>query len=341
MILSKFILIDLFFIKKIIYILFKTLIIFNIYLLKKKHKDNYIIFNRIAFGDTFSNCVENYYKILNSGKKILTKSSLENKIVKFFFPGQNLKLFFSVPSFVPFYSINHLLNKNDFFNKSITKNYIVDSNKIKSSLATKKIIFNLLKKNKDKISSEIKKIKKKSYVLMHIKHYTTNVNNLDHSSPRSTSNLEKITKIVKFLKNKKINIIFLGNKYDLSIRKLKKIICKDVIFFEDLTKTQSIIDQLYIHYNSKLCIGNQGGSFIISMYLKKKIIFIDTLVHIINKYPMNYEKNITNIFKKIILKGKKTDLTDLHVKKVSDKNLKYRIIECSFNEIKKNLKKYL
>ena len=56
---------------------------------------------------------------------------------------------------------------------------------------------------------------------------------------------------------------------------------------------------------------------------------------------MNYEKNITNIFKKIIFKGKKTDLTDLHVKKILNKSLEYRIIECSFAEIKKKLEKYI
>ena len=94
MILKKYIIVNFKFIKKIFYLFLAKLIIINIYIIKKKLKLNIIINNKNAFGDTFSFCIENYYKILNSGKKILTKSSLENKIVKFFFPGQNLKLFF-------------------------------------------------------------------------------------------------------------------------------------------------------------------------------------------------------------------------------------------------------
>ena len=342
MILKKYIIVNFKFIKKIFYLFLAKLIIINIYIIKKKLKLNIIINNKNAFGDTFSFCIENYYKILNSGNKILTKSSLENKIVKFFFPGQNLKLFFSVPSFIPFYPINTLLSKNYLFNKNITKKYIVNDINIKSSLITKKIIFNLLEKNKDKISSKIKKIKKQSYVLIHIKHYTSNANNLEHSSPRSTSSLNKIRKIIKFLKNKNIKIIILGNKFDLFIKKNKKTISNDVVFFEDLSKSQSIIDQLYIHYNSKLCIGNPGGAFIISMYLQKKIIFIDSLRHFINRFPMMYEKNIINLFKKIIVNNKIQILNDRHVQKILKKKIiKYQIVETSFEDIKKSLYYYV
>jgi hypothetical protein len=56
---------------------------------------------------------------------------------------------------------------------------------------------------------------------------------------------------------------------------------------------------------------------------------------------MNYEKNVTNIFKKIIINGEKKILTDLYVKKIMNKSLKYKIIECSFAEIKKSIEKYV
>jgi ADP-heptose:LPS heptosyltransferase len=144
------------------------------------------------------------------------------------------------------------------------------------------------------------------------------------------------------LKNQNINIIFLGNKYDLAMRKLKKKISKDVVFFEDLSKSQSIIDQLYIHYNSKLCIGNPGGAFIISMYLQKKIIFIDSLRHFINRFPMMYEKNIINLFKKIIVNNKIQILNDRYSQKILKKKIiKYQIVETSFEEIKKSLRYYV
>jgi len=298
----------------------------------------------VSFGDTFSFCLENYHKIKNSNKRILTKSTLEHKIVKFFFPNKCSKLFFSIPMLIPFYSINNLLNNNQYFKNNINKNYLIKDDKIKSSQKTRELIENLIESNSKKVSQNIKKFNKKKYILMHIKYYNTDKNDLRFSYPRATSNLEKIFKIIEYLNKKKITVVVLGDSYDKSVKILKNKINNNVLFFEDLSKNQSIIDQMYIHYYSSLCIGNPGGSFIISMYLQKKIIFFDSLINVINKYPMMYGKNITNLYKKITIKNKTNFLSDKYIKNFKEKNIEkinYQIIESSYEDIKKSLSKYI
>ena len=333
------------YLKSFIFYLLSKLIILNIFFINKFYNNKLILLSRIAFGESFSYCIENYLKIKRSGKKIITKTDTEDKVVNFFFPNKNLKLLFSVPDFIPYYRLNDYLLKNEYFNQNVTK--LKEAHNLKKlenvdGEKKKNLLIILLKKNEHNVTKSVKKLVKKKYVLMHIKHYSNDINNVEGSSPRSTSNLNKISKTIKFLKRKNIKVVILGDKFDLFIKKYKKKIFNDVVFFEDLSKSQSILDQLYIHYNSKLCIGNPGGAFIISQYLQKKIIFIDSLRMLIYKFPMTYQKNTINLFKKIIVNNKIQTLNDRHVQKILQKKItKYQIVETSFKEIKKHLKDYI
>jgi hypothetical protein len=332
------------YLKSFIFYLLSKLTILNIFFINKFYNNKLILLERMAFGETFSYCIENYLEIKRSGKKIITKNDTEDKIVNFFFPNKNLKLLFSVPNFISYYWLNDYLLKNEYFNQNVTKLKEAHNLKELEKVDRKKkknLIISLLKKNEHNVTKSIKKLKKKKYILMHIKHYSNDINNTEGSSPRSTSNLNKILKTIKFLKRKNIKIVILGDKFDLFIKKYKRTILNDVVFFEDLSKNQSVIDQIYIHYYSTLCIGNPGGAFIISMYLQKKIIFLDSLIHVIDKFPMMYDKNVKNLYKKIIIKNQKNILSDVHIKNLKKRKINYQIIETSLDVIKKSLSKYI
>ena len=63
----------------------------------------------------------------------------------------------------------------------------------------------------------------------------------------------------------------------------------------------------------------------------------------LNKFPMMYENNSKNIYKKIIFKKKIKIFSDIHVEKILNKRFKgdYKIIETDYKEIKKNIFKFL
>ena len=78
-----------------------------------------------------------------------------------------------------------------------------------------------------------------------------------------------------------------------------------------------------------------------SIYLKKKIIFFDTLIFKINKNSLLISSNIKNLYKKIIYNNKTEILSDKHVeliltKKINSRN-KYQIKENNFYEIKNEI----
>jgi hypothetical protein len=163
------------FLKRFIFYFLSKLIVVNIFFIKKFCNIKSILFKRMAFGETFSYCVENYSKINKSGKKIITKNATEDKIVNFFFPNKNLKLLFSVPNFIPYYRLNDYLLKNKYFNRSVTKLKEPQNIKESKKFINKKIdqdkkknlIIGLLKKNEKNVTESIKKLKNKerSYYL--------------------------------------------------------------------------------------------------------------------------------------------------------------------------------
>ena len=134
---------------------------------------------------------------------------------------------------------------------------------------------------------------------------------------------------------KKIKIIILGNKKDIFLKKVKKFSKnKNIFYFNKLSKNEKMIDQLYIHKNCKFSIGTDCGALIMSIFLKKKIIFFDA---IFKSSPLNKYKNIIFLYKKIKLKHKKILLTKKYYKSQNSNE----IIENSYSEIIKKIKKVI
>lgn len=327
-------------IKECIYQFLANLININIFFLKKFSKNKYIYSKKISFGDTFTFFIENFYKTKN--KKIIIFSKLEEKISKLIFSkGKIKKILFLIPSFIPTYRISFLLQNKKNFNQP--SSYDVNDEKLKVKNKHKKLLINILNNNIKYISPNLKNFQNQKYYLISIKHFDKNKNKIVGAHTRSTSDLKKVYKLINFLSKDKV--IILGDKYDKSYKILKKNYKnkKNIFFFKDLSKSQSIIDQLFIHYYAFLAVGNASGAFIMSIYLKKKVIFFDTLIFKINKNSLLISKNIKNLFKKIIYNNKTEILSDKHVeliltKKINSQN-KYQIKENNFYEIKNEILK--
>ena len=201
------------------------------------------------------------------------------------------------------------------------------------------MIGKLLKRNINLVSPKLKKIKNKKFVLMFIKHYNKSKLITDGTNSRHTLNFNKIYKIIDFFIKKKKIVVILGNDFDKSIPILKKKYNKNnnIIFFKEISLEQSIYDQLFVHYYSSLSIGSDSGAFVMSHYLKKKLILFDAL----KDKNLSYQrfKNIKMLYKKIIYDGKKENLSTTNLNMISKINNKFLIKENSFAEIKKELEK--
>ena len=324
--------------KEFIYQCVANLININIFFLRKFSKNKYIYTKKISFGDAFTFFIKNFYKIKN--KKIIIFSKLEEKISKLFYSEKNIKkIFFLIPSFIPTYRISYLLKKKKSFNQR--SSYDVNDEKMKVKNKHKNFLINILNNNIKYISPNLKDFQYQKYYLIFIKHFDKDKNKIIGAHTRATSDLKKVYKLINFLSKNKV--IILGDKYDKSYKILKKYYKnkKNIFFFKDLSKSQSILDQLFIHYYAFLAVGNASGAFIMSIYLKKRIIFFDTLIFKINKNRTLTSKNIKNLFKKIIYNNKSEILTDKHVElilknKIIPKN-KYEIKENNFYEIKNEI----
>jgi hypothetical protein len=325
-------------IKEFIYQFLTNLININIFFLKKFSKNKYIYSKKISFGDTFTFFIENFYKIKN--KKIIIFSKLEEKISKLIFPEEKIKkILFLIPSFIPTYRISYLLQNKKNFNQR--NPYDVNDEKLKVKNKHKNLLINILNHNIKYISPNLKNFQNQKYYLISIKHFDQNKNKIVGAHTRATSDFKKVYKLINFLSKNKV--IILGDKYDKSYKILKKNYKnkKNIFFFKDLSKSQSIIDQLFIHYYAFLAVGNASGAFIMSIYLKKKIIFFDTLIFKINKNSLLISNNIKNLYKKVIYNNKTEILSDKHVELILTKKLnsrnKYQIKENNFYEIKNEI----
>jgi len=330
--------------KKIIYKLITKLIIINLIFYKKFSSKNNIYFRHISFGDSFTNYIENWDVIKKKKLKVLVLSKLEKKIAELFFNDNQIsKLFFLIPSFIPVYPVRSLLNKSKYFIP--TKIYDPDLETIKVRNKHKNLLVRLLKKNVRFVSDKLIKFKKEKYFLISIKYFNNNKEQIDGAFSRQTSNLNKICEVINFLLKKKIIVIIMGSKFDIAFKILKKNLNKKILFFNDLSKSQSMVDQLFIHYYSSLWIGNPSGSIIISLYLKKKCILIDSVKWMTVKFSLFHSKNILQIFKKIVYDKKCEYLSDIHINKVLKKKLglnnKYKIIENSAELIINKLSRFV
>jgi len=333
--------------KKIILKIIASFINFNLFFFKTINQKNYIYFDNISFGDTFTNYIHNYFLIKKRKIKILIFSEFEKKIINFFFNKKNiLETFFLVPDFISIYSIHNMLKNKDYYKPS--KEYTLDNKELVVQKEHVNLLNNLLKSKINLVSKKIAKLQKKKICLIFIKHNNKNVNDVSYSNSRQSTNFKKIYSVINFLIKNKQMVIVLGNaKHDKSINILKKHYKNNINiqFFEDLSDSYSIIDQLFIHKYSSLSIGNCSGAFIMSIYLKKKIIFFDALKTETNYYSLMHSKNIINLFKKVIFDKKLVNLSDTIVQKILNKKKiinakmitlnKYEIKENNFEEIKK------
>jgi hypothetical protein len=323
-------------IKKIIYNLFALLIRLNLFIIDKKNKSNYVVCPYPSFGDSFVFCIQNYNRILNNGFRIVVYSKFVKKISEFFFEKHKIyNIFFSIPLCIPTYYVGFILKRYLPVKKKFGINF-----KKNISGKEKKILENILKEKYKYVSSNIKNFKKKKYVLFFVKHFNKNKNDIRVGPQRQTSDLGKIFKVVKFLINNDIKILVLGDKKEKIINILKKnFINKNILYFNEISKDQTMIDQLFVHNYSKFSIGSDSGAFIMSIFLKKKIIFFDSLKTDDKYLCFN---NIKFIHKKIIINNKvKKNLSFKLAEKIINSKKKYLIEECSFLEIKKAIIKLI
>jgi putative glycosyltransferase (TIGR04372 family) len=324
--------------KEIIYVFFANLINFNLYLIKTLYKKNFVYSKKISFGDTFIFYINNYFKIKKYKLKIVILSKLEYEISKLFFSKKNIiKAFFLIPKFIPVYRINTLLLQKKNFNPN--PSFEIDYSKKLTFNKFRILLKKILKKNINYISQEIVKLKNQKFILIFVKHYNKK-STFSGSESRQTSNFIKIYKTINFILKKKIKVVVMGNKYDNSLKILKKKYFnhKKVIFFNEISPHHSIFDQLYVHYYSLFYIGSDSGALIISRYLKKKMIIFDS----IKDNDESYQKSKDNLilFKKIICNKKKQILSQqTHINNYRNIIGKYTIKENSFLEIKHALKK--
>ena len=300
----------------------------------------------MAFGDTFINYINNYHKINKENNvTIIITSELEKKLAEFFFTKNNIKeTFFLIPAFVPVYPIFEILNRKRGLSSNM--GYDLDNAKLIVKNLHKKILINKLKDKIYLVSSDLRKIQDKKYFVIFVKHYDKNINNINGSFSRQTSKFYKIFQIIDFLKAHKITVLIFGNKYEESVQIIKKKYKDDktVLFFYELSKSYSIIDQLFVFRFSSLCIGSNSGAFIIPTYLKKKIIFFDGFSQ--NFDSLTKAKNIKNFYKTILYRKKNYIFTykillEILNKKKLGINIKYEIKENSFDEMKSTIEKNL
>ena len=196
-----------------------------------------------------------------------------------------------------------------------------------------------------KISVLIESIKLRSlaFVILFIKHYNNDKNDLSGSSSRQTADLKPIEKILVFLKNKKITTIVFGISSDKSVKILKYFVKKNnlnkyVLFLEDLSPNYLFQDQIFIAHKSMGYIGSTSGPASLFYFLRKKILILNCPKS--EEIPLCYDKNnekkfIKYLFKYTISKKK------IILKTNNYKSYKSKIYEASFQDIKKQIISFL
>jgi hypothetical protein len=326
-------------IKKFIYQVFALLLKINISLFKKKLGSDLICNFQNSFGDSCAFYIQNHGQIIKKNNKILVYSEFEKKIASFFFINKKiLNTFFFIPKFIPIYSISLILDK--FFYKYSKKNRVDYKKKVDNKI----IIFleNLLQSRLDTVSKKIKKLKKLKYIVFYVKHINENINdlNIESGAFRQTANKKKIFEILNFITKKKYKVVILGDIKEKINNEIKnKIKNKNILFLSELSGNQNMIDQLYLHYHCNFAVGSDCGAFIFSHFLKKKILFFDSIK---NNYGLQKKENIIFLFKKIFFNNEKSILLNITMLK-SDfmKNKIFNVSENSVIEIKDKILKLI
>lgn len=284
--------------KEIIIKFYSSLILLNILAIKKISKYK-LLYCDLAFGDSFAYYIFNYKKISNKRYKVLTFSHLDHNNASFLFGNSKIiKNFFFIPKIFPIYGIITYLRSKKIF---CSGNYKFHKYKIKEE--NKKIVENKLFENIHLVSKKLLFLKNERYILFFIKYYNKNINDISGSAGRQSNNFYKITKILQFFKKKKINIIVIGNSEDKSIPILRNITNEQNLFNVKFLKdySNSIINQLFVHYYSQGGIGSDSGAFIYSWFFKKKVLHFDTTPSN-ESLALAKNKNVKFLYKSIQLK---------------------------------------
>ena len=320
-----------------IVLLYANLINFWLLIVKKFTNYEFIYPKYISFGDTFIFYLYKYSKIVkDKNKKIIIFGTTDGKVAKLLFKkNKYIFNFFYIPSFFPEHAIQMKLRKLSNFSPTIC-NYL--------SLRNRDSIKNLININYQKkkiISKKILEYKNKNYILVFVKFYNENINDLSGSSDRQTSNLKKIYDLIDFLLSKNLEVIIMGNNSDKSIPLIRKFDFgnsnKKINFFKDMSDKYSIFDQLFAVNNSIGFVGNGSAFGELVYFQKKKSIVFDC--------PFgSYTDQIHPEYRKVLYKNikieEKTQLLDINlVNQINQGKItsKFEVIETPLEKIIKEI----
>jgi hypothetical protein len=314
--------------------IYSRLINFNLILINLSNK-NFYYNHSLAFGDSMCYYLHNYKSIIYSKNKIpLAFGGFQEEIVDFFFPKYK-KIFFKIYFYMPYYRIcKYLYNASHF--KPIINYHLDKNNMMTDELLLKNDYDFTLKRilKKKKIRFEIKELARKRYICFFFKYYNNNVNDVfSLPSVRQTTDINKIVDLISYLILNEFKIFVFGDYKDKGTVTLKKKYFNDpnIYFTEDFNA--NVTEQIYIANQSMGFVGNQAGTHIPFLLLKKKTLVFDCISTPYIKINTNLP-HATYLFKKIIIRKKKYKLHTRHL----NYKKKYTVLENNFAEIKKNIK---
>jgi len=332
------------FLINIIYLLYSKLIILEIIIRSNIFSNTRLLYSGwdggFGFGDHVTFCV-NIKSKLNKNSKLFCYSNQQFETAKFFYEKKYLiKSIFSIPKFLNTSIIGlYFLGKHKNFKPQ--KLMSPHNKKLKITLyygTNEQIKYIKTRLNKFEVSAKLKKVLEDKTIVLFIKNFShiKTMNKNINFQVRQTRNLDKIFRLLNFLK-KKFKIVILGNRDDNFIKIIgdKKLIDNKKIFlFDDLSENYSIADQVYLAENVSGYVGNGSGAMVFFDILKKKVLLIDFMYMENLKF---WKKNRNYLFKKAL--NKETNKAEIfNYYKRYDAN-KYKIIENNFEEIIKSIKK--
>jgi len=296
-----------------------------------------------GYGDHVTFCVNIKNKIGKKGK-IFCYSQLQYDTACFLYDKKNI-----IKSFLP---LPKFLNESGIGFKYLHPSKIFNPENIKSPHNKKIGAYHLYYGTKNQIkfiknnlkrfcvSKKLIEILEKKTITLFVKNFSLkkNANKDLNFQMRQTRNLDKIYKLINYIKRKKIKLIILGTNKDhfMKIIQNKKIVDnKKVYLFKQISKNYSIADQAYLAENSLGYVGNYSGSDAFFQILRRKIINIDMVNW---KHLKLWKNNRKCVFKYVIdKKNKAKSILDSN-KYYSNK--KYIIKETSFEELLNIVKKH-
>lgn len=318
--------------------IYSKMINFWLYALQKFSNKEYIYPQYISFGDTYMFYLYNYTKIKLENKKIIIFGHTDSKFVELIFKKHQ---YIYNPFYLLKFSPEHLVHAK-LKNEKNFKPYICDYTKVRNRPSIKNLINHNFKKKVNKISKNIIELKNKKYFLFFIKYYNDDINNISGSGTRQTANFVKVKKLIEFMLDNNHKVLVMGNNFDKSVEKIKKLDFKDkkkdVLFFNDISDNYDLGDQIYVVNNSVGYVGN-GCGFTEPVYFQRKIGIIFDIPFDPIRFPrhnLNFRKFL---YKKIKINNKETVFVCDQEKNILGKNINYEIIETPLEEIVSEIKK--